>query len=324
MSTKQTIPSHIRKPSILKPYCGPTEDEQAQDIFICLRPRSNGILVESKLLQVIEADPDYKTLFKLVYMANLPGDFMTYHRVVERHYALRLHFAIHGITAFTDQMKVRLENWLGSPIDSVAICGAFEALDILSYSVDELFNVWVAPSDMLKLNGQSVKRIKREGTEPLYVINYDIPALLHMNYAKTDIAVMVFRTWKGCKHFSGLAEKMKQTLIQDHIIAEKCPANRIVHISKSPCEELIDGSGHLYTSDFESVPITEINFGNYLFRHGKSEADIREIIEQPIVVTSGEREKTYFELTCECTYAEAFRRIDSVSKKEYLAPKKSK
>lgn len=321
MSTNKVLPGNIRKPSILKPYCGPTEDTQAQDIFICLRPQSNGVFVESKLLRVIEADPEYKKSFKLVYMASLPGDFITYHRVVERHYALRLHFAVHGISAFTDQMRCRLEHWLQEPLDSVDICGSFEALDILSYRPNDLFNTWVAPSDMLKLNGQSIKRIHRKKEKLLYVVNYDIPALLHMNYAKTDIAVMLFRTWKGYKHFAGLVHQIKAVLTQENIIAEHCPANRIIHVSKSPCEELIDGGGHLYSSDCNPIPITEVNFGNYLFRNGRSEADILEIIERPIVVTAAGREKTYFELTCECNYEEALKRIDSITEKEYLTIK---
>ncbi len=306
----------IRKPSILKPYSGPADNHTAQDIFVCLRPSSNGVLVESKLMKVIEADPYYRKDFWLVYLANLPGDFMTHHHVIERNYVLRHLFALHGIRFFTDKMKTRLEAWLKEPIADAEICGAFEAMDLLSYSAEELFQTWVAPADLLKVNGQSVKRIHREGKKPLYVINYDIPALLKMNCKETDIAVMLFRTLRGHKHFAGVTARMKKILLEHKIMDEHTPANRILHVSKSPCEELIDGSGYLYTPEHEPVPYREINFGNYLLKHGKTEEDIQEIVKRPTLLTAGGKEKTYFELTCECTYDEALARMNSITKKE--------
>ena len=82
--------------TLIIPYTGPVESEREQDLFVYLRPESNGVEVESTLFKVIEKCPAYRDGIWLVYMANLGGPWMMRHHVVEHHYAIKLYFATHG------------------------------------------------------------------------------------------------------------------------------------------------------------------------------------------------------------------------------------
>ena len=100
-----------RLPSILVPYPGPRVESDVQDIALYLRPESNGVLVESTIMRVITSG--YRQNTRMVYLANIPGDFVVARRVVERHYRLKIQFARSGKDAFTPQMQRRFERAFG-------------------------------------------------------------------------------------------------------------------------------------------------------------------------------------------------------------------
>ena len=61
----------IRKPTIVLPYTDSSGREDEKDLFIYLRPETNGIQVESLLFSVIHNEPLFNEKISLVYLANI-------------------------------------------------------------------------------------------------------------------------------------------------------------------------------------------------------------------------------------------------------------
>ncbi|TVQ36651.1 MAG: hypothetical protein EA384_13925 [Spirochaetaceae bacterium] len=266
-------------PTVLVPYCGPEPDSDIEDIFVYMRPETNGVLGESTILRVIERCPEYRVDIRLVYLANLPGDFILSHHIIERHYATRLHFAVLGKSACTPGMRREFETHFGEPFDGAPIVGSFEALRLLQLSPDELFNTWVDLKELLFVSGQTIKKIRG-----YFVMNYDLPALLHKNNRSTDIAVMVFRTRTGYEYFAGLVERMRKSLIAEGLIRPHFHTGRAFHYSKSPFEQILDGLGYLYARGAAQVPLEQVSFCSYLLDRGVSMPVILGAVRNPVAL----------------------------------------
>ncbi len=265
------------RPQVLIPYPGPSDDAHEQDVFVYLRPESNGVLVESTMLKVVEHHPDYKQNLKLVYLANMPGKYILDHHIIEYHYQLKLYFAVHGSIAFTPAMAERFTAYFGTPFEEADVVGAFEALKRLNMSPNELFQVWVPADRMLAMNGQSVKLVN-----DIFVVNYDMPAILHKNNRNTDIAVMMFRTSLGFAHFKELAGEMATALAEAGLVDERTPPSRLFHYSKGPFEHILDGLGYLCFPDGRRAGMDELSYARYLSANGLGYDDIYALLRNPI------------------------------------------
>ncbi|HKJ86055.1 MAG TPA: hypothetical protein VKA06_08260, partial [Spirochaetia bacterium] len=157
-------------PQILVPYPGPDGSGEIQDIFVYLRPETNGVLVESLLLKVIQGCSQYRSGIRLVYLANFPGQFIVDNHIVERHYAHKFFFAVHGKRAFTSRMKDVFSRRFEVQFADADVIGSFEALQVLDMTPDQLFRLWVPAEDVLHIDGQTIKRY-----EGRFIVNYDIP-----------------------------------------------------------------------------------------------------------------------------------------------------
>lgn len=268
---------NVHKPQVLVPYLAPDPREDMLDVFLYLRPETNGVAVESTILQVVQRCTEYRAGLSLVYLANVPGDFIVANHIVERHYELRLHFAVHGAAAFTADMRTQFESFFKVPFNDMHVIGAFEALRELDLSVEDLFDLWVAEDQVVRIAGQVVKHFAGR-----FIVNYDIPALLHKNNAATDIAVMLFRTAHGYPHFFALAQQMRQGLVAKGLLSEESPIARAVHISRSPFEQLLDARDYLLTPDSQPVDVLQSSFGAYLFAQGFTRAQIEGLSAHPV------------------------------------------
>lgn len=85
-----------RLPTVVLPLSEECDRDECQDIFVYLRPESNGILVESTIMKVIGLKAEVANKIKLIYLANLPGEFISKTRVIEKHYRLKLLFTKRG------------------------------------------------------------------------------------------------------------------------------------------------------------------------------------------------------------------------------------
>lgn len=265
------------KPQVLVPYPGPETDPGIQDIFVYMRPETNGVVGEREVLKVVEECPQYKVDLHLIYLANIPGEFIASNHIVERHYAVKMSFAVHGKRLFTERMKERFRDHFGTEFETAPVIGAFEALDRLNVRAEELFSQWVDEPDILVVDGQTVKRVGA-----FFVVNYDIPALIHKNNRNTDIAVMLFRTRMGYEDFLSLTSKMRQGFIERGMLGSRGSVSRVFHYSKSPVEQILDGLGYLYGPQADRVPMRELSFAAFLLQHGVTEAQIRGLLDNPI------------------------------------------
>lgn len=248
-------------------------------MIVYLRPETNGIQTESVLFRVFK-DPLWHSKVDLVYLANVPGQFLLDRGVVERHYAHRIRFARKGAEAFTPAMRDTFSRFFGVPFEKARVVGAFEALSLLGLDEEALFRIWVPVYDLLDLEGQLVKRV----ADNLFVVNYDIPALLTKHHAATDVAAMVFRTELSYQEFQPAVDQIRLSLVKEGLLDPDKPEHRVFHWSRGPFEQLLDAQGYVYTVRDEPVPLGELAFGRYLLDQGESEAEILATLTDPFLL----------------------------------------
>ena len=269
---------NVRKPTVIIPYDSDDGDTSYRDIFVYLRPESNGVVVESSLLRVIERSPIYRSYIDLVYLANVPGEYITANRIIENHYSYKLPFAKEGKRHFTQEMQRQFTIHFGVDFEEATILGAFDSLEILSMTPEELFGVWVRPEDYISINCQTIKRI-----DDLFVVNYDIPALFGKYTVGTDIAVMIFRSKLEHADFHSLIDDMEAALRSEGVIDERTAASRAFHHSGSPFDQLLDARGHLFTPEGEQFDVKNIQFCRYLRSRGIHCREIEKALHFPIM-----------------------------------------
>jgi len=267
-------------------------------MVVYLRPETNGIQTESVLFRVFK-DPMWHSKVDLVYLANVPGAFLLERGVVERHYSARVRFARQGAAAFTPAMRETFSRFFGIAFDQARIVGAFEALSILNLDEDALFRVWVPVYDLLDLEGQLVKRVSGD----LFVVNYDIPALLTKHHAGTDVAAMVFRTELSYEEFKTAVDQIRQALVRERLLDPDKPEHRVFHWSRGPFEQLLDAQGYVYTVRDEPVDLADLAFGRFLLDNGETEETIRAALNDPFASGTNLFTATLFD-TFEEAYAQ--------------------
>lgn len=304
-------------PTVIIPYVGSSNSDQPRDIFVYLRPETNGILVESTLLRAIERSQQHRDAVELVYLANIPGEFIVNNGIIEDHYRYKMPFARFGGEIFTDRMKERFELYFRKSFDTARVVGAFDALDALGLSEEELFNIRVPLADVYNLNCQTVKRI-----QDIYVVNYDIPALIHKNSNKTDIAVMLFRSTQSNEEFHRMIEEMANSLRAGGLIGDVSRFSRAFHYTKGPFEQVLDARGHLYHPDGTHVALYDMQFCSFLRTKGILCSEVDKTLDNPIMefrTDDGEkREECLFIRSQDASYEEAYEILASAVS-QYLA-----
>lgn len=298
-------------PQILMSYPGPDASGSVQDIFLYLRPETNGVLVESALFKVVQSCSQYRTGIQLVYLANFPGAFIVGNHIIERHYAHKFFFAVHGKRAFTTRMRRSFEERFDVPFAEADVIGSFEALHVLDKTPEELFSHWVPAEDVLHVEGQTVKRYGDR-----FVVNYDIPALMHKNNRGTDIAVMLFRCRVDYDYFVDLVHEMRDALVEKGILSANLPASRAFHYSKGPLEQILDATDYLRCRDGEPVPVEELSFIAYARAHGYTTAEIMGAVRSPVCIFEEPDgslvEESIFAYTATDTFDEALAKLRSI------------
>ena len=294
--------------NILVPYKASEDVAAVQDIFVYLRPETNGMLTESVLFGVLRGSKTYSSHTRMVYLANIPGEFLVEHRIVEEHYRLKLEFARKGRELFTPSMIERFEARFKEDFDRAPVLGAFQFIERTGMDEEELFNIWVDESDFMVLNGQTVKHWKG-----MYIVNYDIPALLHRSSCGTDIAVFLLRSTLSSREFRDMIRDMEASLRVAGILEKNKPSSRVFHYSKGPFEQLLDAKGFLYNPDGSHVPLEKLSFYRFLTARGVTKSNIEGILDYPIMMFPGRGGKTIeenvFTYTAGMSYAEAFQAI---------------
>lgn len=288
-------------PKVLVPYIGPSTDPHELDVLFYLRPESNGVAVESTVLTVIRRCRAEGATIQLGYMANIPGSTIIRRRVVERHYATRLFFAVHGGAAFTPDMRRQFTEHYRQAFHPERVIGAFEALRRLSWHPEQLFDLWVDQAAVARIAGQVVKRY-----HDMFIVNYDLPALLHKNSVETDIAVMLFRADRGYELFFDLADTIRDALIAGGLLSKRLPISRAVHFSRSPFEQLLDARDYLLQPDGSPVEIEHTSFGRFLLQSGVPCNVIHGLVDHPICWFRDRGEQSLLDICEGYDYAQAY------------------
>lgn len=309
--TERVADDSSARPQVLVAYPGPDGSGTVQDIFVYLRPETNGVLVESALLRVIQSCSQYRSGIKLVYLANYPGQFIIDNHIVERHYAHKFFFAVHGKRVFTPRMKEEFEKSFGISSADAPIIGSFEALHVLEKTPDELFTLWVPPGDIVHVDGQTIKRYG-----DVFIVNYDIPALLHKNTRSTDIAVMLFRCAVDYDYFVELVNEMRTSLVRQNVLSPNVPVSRAFHYSKGPVEQLLDATDYLRRPDGEAVRFDELSFAVYAQEHDYGIEGLAGVVHSPICLFEQPDgtllEENIFSYTASDSYADALKKLRTV------------
>ncbi len=302
----------MKEPALLVPYPGPDASGDTCDVYMYLRPETNGVLTESVMMKTIVSDTRWKDAVKLVYLANYPGDFIHTRHLVEHHYKVKIFFSRNGGRVFSSGMRRDFEKKFNVDFDEDKVLGAFDALDYTGLGEEELFGYRVGEEDMMVTLGQNVKR-----RGDIWIVNYDIPAILHRNTFDTDIAVMVFRVSLSWKEFEELVALMSIHLVESGILGKDTPPSRAFHYSRSPWEQLLDGIDYLWGVDVsDGGSEDDISFGAYMMSRGYSRQQLKDIIRRPLVLYRDEdgniRERNIFELSSGMTYPEAEKALKRV------------
>lgn len=298
----------MKKPDILVPYKGPDSSGETTDIFIYLRPETNGVNTESAIMKVILNYPEHEKSIKMVYFANYPGSFIKSKHIIEHHYSHKLKFAEEGKDAFSPHMKKCFEKHYKINFDDAEILGSYSALSKFSINEEELYDIWVDEKDFWSIYGNTIKKYKNS-----YILNYDIPALLHRKYLEADIAVMVFRTSLSWNEFKKIIKEMRKALRDKGIIDPRHPPERVFHWTRGPFEQILDGLEYLYNT--EKKDPMNISFFKYLTENDFSRNKIYSLIKNPIVrymENNIEKEDSIYEVTTGMSYPDALNFAKSI------------
>lgn len=295
----------MKQPTLLVPYAGPDASGDNFDVYMYLRPETNGVLTESVIMKTIVSDTGWKEGVKLVYMANYPGDFIHTRHLIEHHYRLKIYFARNGGKIFTSGMREAFEAKFNQSFNEDKVLGSFDSLAYTGLDEEGLFSYRVDDEDMLVVLGQNIKRYG-----DVWIVNYDMPAVLHRNTFETDIAVMVFRVGLSWDEFQILVGSMSEHLVEAGVLTPHTAPSRAFHHSKSPWEQLLDGIDFLWGVDISDGGAEDnISFGAYLMNSGYSRDKIKEIIRRPLVIYKDEdgtkKEGNIFEICSGMSYRRA-------------------
>jgi hypothetical protein len=235
-------------------------------------------MAESTMLKVVKSANGDQPSMKLIYLANYPGEFIVMNKIVEQYYSLKFHYAVVGKGAFTPGMQQKFSEWFRVPFEEAEIVGAFRALEVLQKEPEDLFATWVPDHDVCLINGQCIKKIG-----PIFVVNYDIPALIHKNSKNTDIAVMVFRSQQPYERIKSLVMDMHKALCTAGILNPQFDPSRAFHWSKGPFEQVLDGIAYLYPVKSAELRLEDFTFARWLLERGVSAEDLGRLLMNPLV-----------------------------------------
>ena len=150
-----------------------------------------------------------------------------------------------------------------------------------------------------------------------FIVNYDIPALLHKNSAQTDIFSMIIRSFLPYPRFHGLINIINHALEEAEIVSEPGLYSHVFHYSKGPFEQILDGAGYVYEEGGRHLPPAQLSFFSYLLAAGIEEGEVFRALRDPIMrfrMKDGtEQERHLLEYTYEASFTEAVEKFRSMT-----------
>lgn len=177
---------NVIKPDILIPFDN-SKIKDSHLFVISVRPETNKIDYESLIMQAVQKDSE------IIYMANFSGDVINRKAMVATHYPCQFKFALKGKERLSQYPEIvtEFDKKFSEKFSDAKIYGSFEVVSGLyglKMDKDELFNIIVPEEDFLEIYGQTIKKYN-----DFYIVNYDMPEIIHKHTQSTNILVMAIR-----------------------------------------------------------------------------------------------------------------------------------
>ena len=283
------------KPDILINYSDLDTNQIMPVAVIYVRPETNILSIEKSIIQGVKSYAD------VVYMANLNGKLFIKDALILEHYSSQFRFAIFGKEEIEKypEMIDRFEKYFKLKYNDANIIGSFEALLKLKINKQDLFNIYVKDKDILKLYGQTIKKI-----ESYYILNYDIPAILEKYTPDSNIFVIVAKF----KNTSITFKEINQSIIDEitknrnmHLINvnnDKFDSmewieriKRTYHISSSHIMAMFDMLDFVFKNDKLRINFPDTPLGFLLMNKNISLRKLEHLKEFPIVYINDSKKK---------------------------------
>ncbi len=257
------------KPDVIIPYIQ-TDSPMNPLTVVYVRPQTNKLNYETAIIKGVQDFGD------IIYLANLNGKLFIKNALILEHYSTQYIFSIyakHEIAKYPEMID-KFESHFKVKFDEANIIGSFDALLSLNIDSETLFNTMVDDCDFLRMYEQTIKKI-----DNLYIVNYDIPAIIKKYDPESNIFVVAARFKdKNLKIeelnqaiFDNLKNNMSTPIIDEDKYKhmewwEK--VRRTYHISGNNIAACFDMIDFVYNTKGNNVTFDEIPFTHSLISKG--------------------------------------------------------
>jgi hypothetical protein len=281
----------IIKPDIIIDYLH-YENPKLPVYVIYVRPQTNLVSFENAILKGVQSYAD------IIYLANINGKIFINNALILDHYSCEYKFSIFAkqeIAKYPEMIN-KFEEYFKVKFDDAKIVGSFDAMLLLGYDPQSLFELYVEKWDFLKFYGQTIKKI-----DEFYIVNYDMPAIIQNYDAKTNIFVTAISLKDENITFKELNESIISEIKNSKNIdpCEKilCDsyerAKRTFHLSRNHIKAMFDMSDFIFRNDGKQILLDETPLGKILIEKNiLSLKDLVRLKSYPIVyVNQGKHKK---------------------------------
>jgi len=232
--------------------------------MIYVRPETNLIKYEGRIIEGL------KKFANIIYMANFNGDVFSSHNILKEHNSSQFRFSDSPREEMGKYSELidEFEKYFNISYDKVKILGGFSALTELNISEEELFEIIVPETEFLRLYGQTFKKV-----EDVYIVNYDLPAILKRYNAITNVFMVLVKSDKATPTFfedlnlsiyneiasSGDTPILFGDKLEDLDWSEKI--KRTYHLSNNHLMTMFDMSHFIFKDKDKRLDITETPLG---------------------------------------------------------------
>lgn len=259
----------VMNPDILIPYDRQKTINSPCIVPLYVRPETNRVDYESLIIQSIS------DIGSPVFMANYNGEVIRHRQIIRNHYFYRYIFALHGKSEMQKYPEFidSFEKKYNTTYKEAEIFGAYQFLNnpdlAQGMDADTLFHHYVPESEYLFFKGISIKKINE-----VFVINYDIPAIMNKYNSQTNILVLMISLKEPINFrdvnyaiYSRFKEKDISKLLNiehsEHLSWDE-QVKRTYHISHNHIEAMFDMTDFILYKDYSCLKYIDTPLGRAL------------------------------------------------------------
>jgi hypothetical protein len=234
-----------------------------------VRPETNNVLYERAILAGLRGHG------KIIYCANIAGSVFLRDAILENHYPSQFRFARdpwRELEKFPE-IRSRVEGYFHLPRPEARLLGAFEAVDALGVSEEDLLETIVPSADYLGCWGQSFKRLSGA-----IVVNPNLPAIIKRHAPPANVFSVVV-----CAHnhdgvffesvnesvFKEITSRSETPIIDGEKLDSLVWSERIrrtYHLSSNHLMAMFDMLDFVYTAEGPRLDPADTPLGRWLLQ----------------------------------------------------------